>query len=253
MTLPSVMTYCKIVGRFLLAKTDSIVDLDLPKRATIAALMAALLLTLTVSPATAAEPPAAVLALSGVSAERDAGAGMGLRPGVLYRSAKLCKTPKSVDATIARLLAGGRIIDLRTASVARGCKDPKLSGVTGGRYSLPGTRNLRTFVTSTSARKTITRILAVIAAEDGPVWVHCTRGRDRTGWLVTVLGYIAGADPILIRAEYLRTSGARSSDYARGLALVDTRWGGWDGYLIRGLGLTPATLDALRAKLSLTP
>jgi len=29
MTLPSVMTYCKIIGRFLLAKTDSIVDLDL--------------------------------------------------------------------------------------------------------------------------------------------------------------------------------------------------------------------------------
>lgn len=217
-------------------------------RATIAALTACLLLTLTVAPATAAEPPAAVLALAGVSAERDAGAGLGLKPGVVYRSAKLCKTPRATDRKIAALLAGGRIIDLRTASVARGCKDPKLSGVTGGRYSLPGTRNLRTFVTSASARRTIGRILAVIAAEDGPVWIHCTRGRDRTGWLVTVLGYIAGADPVAIRAEYLRTSGARSGDLERGLAETVRRYGGMAGYL-RALAPQP-TLDAIRAKLT---
>ena len=218
------------------------------RRATIAALTACLLLSLTVAPATAAEPPAAVLALPGVSAERDAGAGLGLRPGVLYRSAKLCKTPKATDRRIAALLAGGRIVDLRTASVARGCKDPKLSGVTGGRYSLPGTRNLRTFVLSASARRTIGRILAVIAAEDGPVWIHCTRGRDRTGWLITVLGYIGGADPATIRAEYLRTPGARSADLDRGLATVTARFGGWDGYLA---ALAPQpTLDAIRAKLT---
>ena len=216
----------------------------MPARATIAALTACLLLTLTAAPASAATP----LALPGVVAERDAGAGLGLKSGVLYRSAKLCKTPRKTDERIKRLLTGGRIIDLRTASVARGCKDPKLSGVTGGRYSLPGTRNLRTFVTSASARNTIARILAVIATEDGPVWIHCTKGRDRTGWLVTVLGYIAGADPVAIRAEYLRTSGARSGDLERGLATVTAKFGGMDGYL--SALATPATLAAIRAKLT---
>jgi protein-tyrosine phosphatase len=51
----------------------------------------------------------------------------------------------------------------------------------------------------------IARIVGLVAAADGPVLVHCTAGKDRTGIVVAVLLRAAGVRRADILADYLRT------------------------------------------------
>ncbi|MCL2091397.1 MAG: tyrosine-protein phosphatase [Micrococcales bacterium] len=117
----------------------------------------------------------------------------------------------------------------------------------------------------------------VLAADGAPVLVHCTAGKDRTGWAVTVLLLAAGVAAEAVRAEYLAVIPAVRATFAplvdryaavgappellepmlevRGeyldtaLTRVDDVFGGFDGYLHDGLGLTGDETAALRALL----
>lgn len=191
-----------------------------------------------------------VPALSGVDNERDALAGAGLKPGVVYRSARLCKSSTGADRLLTSMLHGGTIIDLRTSGTAASCKDPSLPQVAKVRYSMTSTTNPATFITKASDRKSLGAALRKIAATDGPVLVHCTKGRDRTGWLVSVLLMAAGEDLATVRAEYLRTPGAKASNLDKGIKAMHDRYDGVEGYLLDGLGLEPSEVAALQERIS---
>ena len=189
-----------------------------------------------------------VPSLSGISAERDALAASGLRPGVIYRTAKLCGASTSAKRLLTAMLHGGLVVDLRSSSTAAGCPDPTLPTVSRVRYSLTSTTTLSTFVTRSDDRRDLGYALRAVAREDGPVLIHCTRGRDRTGWTVSVLLMLGGVPKDLVEAEYLRTASDVTKLRGAVTAMHD-RYDGVEGYLIDGLGLTPAEVDALRHKI----
>jgi len=186
--------------------------------------------------------------LSGVSSERDALAASGLKPGVIFRSAKLCGASSADKRLLTALLHGGLIMDLRSSSTASGCPDPSLPTVSRVRYSLTSTTTLSTFVTKAEDRRDLGYALRAIAREDGPVLIHCTRGRDRTGWAVSVLLMLGGVPQDKVEAEYLRTASDVTKLRAAVTAMYD-RHDGVEGYLLDGLGLTPTEVDALRHKI----
>lgn len=190
-----------------------------------------------------------VPSLSGVSNERDALASANL-PGVVFRTAELCGASSKDKQLLTAMMHGGTIIDLRSSSKASDCPDPSLPTVSKVRYSMTSTTNPATFVTSSSDRASVAKVLRKILAEDGPVLIHCTRGRDRTGWVVGVLLMIAGQPLDVVRVEYLRTSGTTASTFNKGIKALYDRYDGIEGYVLDGLGLSSDELAALQAEIS---
>jgi protein-tyrosine phosphatase len=252
---------------------------------------------------TASTAPA--LRVSSVENFRDV-AGDGLRlsdgavmaTGVVYRSAKLA-TISGADLGRLRKAGLALVIDLRTTAVASRAPDP---GVRGARHELvniygtatvpplrdrtvPGARAYMRglnvgFVTNPGQRARIARALKLIASAKGPVVIHCSEGKDRTGWVSAVLQLAAGAEREDVVAEYLKSNEYRADviaasyretaaragvDAARvgralltvdasyleaGLDELEERYGDIDGYLTRGLGLSDATIARLRSRLT---
>lgn len=190
-----------------------------------------------------------VPALSGVSNERDALASANL-PGVVFRTAELCGATAKDRQLLAAMMHGGTIIDLRSSSKASACPDPSLPSVAKVRYGMTSTTNPATFVTNSSDRAAVAKVLRRILAEDGPVLIHCTRGRDRTGWVVGVLLMVAGQPLDVVRAEYLRTSGTSGATFDKGITAMYDRYDGIEDYVMGGLGLSSDELAALQAELS---
>lgn len=113
-------------------------------------------------------------------------------------------------------------------------------------------------------------------ADDGrrPTLFHCTTGKDRTGWGAAALLSFLGVSDDDVVAEYLLTNteivpltqpmydafaaAGGDPDLLRPALGVDrtyleaafeemqTRFGSLEGYMTKGLGLSEATLDALR-------
>lgn len=171
-----------------------------------------------------------------------------LETGVLWRSGKLSKASAADRKVLTRILAGGTIIDLRTASVATASPDPKLTGVT--RVAIPLSPSYGKFVSDSSSRKAVAAAIRTVAYAPGPVLIHCTYGRDRTGWTVAMIHSALGLPEAAVRAEYLKSSGATNAKLDRGLKQVRKDYGTIHSYLVDGLGLNNATLKALRAKLT---
>lgn len=109
---------------------------------------------------------------------------------------------------------------------------------------------------------------------DDCILFHCTAGKDRTGLVAMLLLKLAGASDGDIAADYARTEElsahwqtaqqevfkllgtmvpehvfrAKPETMLATLALLEREYGGAEAYL-RGAGLAPAELDALREKL----
>lgn len=217
--------------------------------------------------------------------------------GVVFRSGKLQYLSPADRATLIK--AGVTdIFDLRTVEVAKRSPDPTVGDA---RYHLinvfavyatndpaPTTVSAATrerqqlnrqFVTDPKQRKRIGVLLRGIADARGAVIIHCTEGKDRTGWASALLQLIAGADEHEVMDDYLlsnrrradiidqgiakaRKSGGRtaadiarirltvSDDYLNaGLNELKSRYGDLDGYLTSGLGLDQKTVERLRSKL----
>lgn len=246
------------------------------------------------------------LQLDSVPNFRDvAGAGEGLLladgsrmvVGAIFRSGKLAPISR---ADRERLVAAGvsDIYDLRTPAVIGRTPDPAIEGAERHEINVfavqasapvrPGRpaearkhmkRIYREFVAVAAQRKAIAKVLKSIAEADGPVLVHCTEGKDRTGWISALLQLTAGADEVTVIEEYLlsnqrreslierevakaeRTDGKQAGEIKRALLQVDAsylragltelkaRYGDLDGYLTRGLGLSDDTIDTLRSRL----
>lgn len=202
----------------------------------------------------------AMLGMSGVSHERDALARYGYRPGLVFRSGRLCGATAKDKQLLLAQLHGVAIVDLRTDGTAANCPDPSI-GVTRVRYPVASDAIYPRYVTYSSRRAAFGKALKKIEANavaGKPTLVHCTAGKDRTGWTIVVLMSILGADQADIYREYLRTSGADEADLVEGLDKVATTYGGgWEHGVtgagmyryVRALGLTDADIDALRRAL----
>lgn len=248
------------------------------------------------------------LTIESVSNFRDvAGTGEGLpvadggrmARGVVFRSGRL-KGLSAFDTE--RLVAAGvtDIFDLRTGEVADRSPDPAIGDATYhlvnvfGVYSqsdpevtdaeqaiLQREEVYRDFVADRGQRARIGGLLQDIAEADGAAIVHCSEGKDRTGWVSAVLQMIAGVDDQTIMEEYLLSNERRAEliekDVAKvlqdkgktaaeikraqrevyerylqaGLSEMDDRFGDLQGYLTDGLGLSPATIEELRDRLVL--
>jgi len=264
----------------------------------------------TVAPATTAPPrPATAVRVPKLSIEsasnfRDvAGRGLVLpgsgrmARGVVYRSGRLTNLSTSDRRELA---AAGvtDIYDLRTTRVARRSPDRSIKGADYhlinlfAVYSTPSRtfasvsaaradrrRTNREFVTDPEQRRRTAKVLTEIAQADGPVIVHCTEGKDRTGWVAAVLQLAAGASRKDVVAEYLlsnsyrkaeiekryasvrRSRGTRAADIDHvawvvdksflqaGLNELGERYGSVDRFLSKGLKLSPETMRALRDRL----
>ena len=257
----------------------------------------------TVSPA-ATVPD--TIRLNGAPNFRDlAGDGSGLRladgrhlaRGVVYRSGKLSNLT-AADMKALKKLGLVAIFDLRTPDVARRSPDPALAGADYHLVNLFGVATapsppIRTvadararlrqlnidFVTDPEQRRRLRSVLEQIADATGPVLIHCTEGKDRTGWVSAMLAHVAGADDREVLGSYLASNQYRAAEvkagYAArkkadgraaaelylaqarvepeylqaGFAAAQSRYGGLDGYLRDGVGLTAATIEKLRATL----
>ena len=135
----------------------------------------------------------------------------------------------------------------------------------------------RGFVTLPSARSAYHQLFEGIAAADGPVLYHCTTGKDRTGWATAVLFGLLGVPDDEVLEEYLLTNtellpmiqpwldqfaagggdpqllmtvlGVQESYLAAAREQLQESFGTVENYVIEGLGVSPATVEALRAKL----
>lgn len=233
--------------------------------------------------------------------------GADLRRGVLFRSSALRDPGAATDPVVTGL--GLRlVVDMRTGaerqrdadhaplgvevvpvdilgSTTGGLADAASALLSGGvdvgaflsRLDAPAAmeRTYRQFVTEPGARAGFATVLRTVLAQGGePVLVHCTAGKDRTGWVIALAMLTAGVPEDAVMREYLavrpaldglfapllhqiRSAGLDASRLAPALD-VDARhlraaldqahrdFGGIEGYLREGLGLTPAELTSLR-------
>ncbi len=220
-----------------------------------------------------------------------------LTRGVVFRSNALSLTP--ADAAIVSDLSVTEIIDLRTPAEIQAKPDTTIAGAKWINYNVIGetavvapqlstaaestammTDIYRQFVASATSRKEIAATLTAIAKNTGATIIHCTAGKDRTGWTSALLLHIAGASPELINQDYLLSNQySRSSNnatlagvtakggpgaaapYAPLLGVqqkyldasydqVKSDYGTVENYLTHGLGLSQATLTSLKNKLT---
>ncbi len=255
--------------------------------------------------ATTALPPIPNLRDVGGHATRSGGR---VRTGLLYRSVDLARATDADAAALASL--GVRVVyDLRTdderamapdrlppgahllvadvmaddvgsspAAFGAILEDPARAEqvLGGGRSARFFVEKYRTFVTMPSARAAYRRLYAGLAEPGGrPALIHCTTGKDRTGWGVAALLLLLDVPEELVLEDFLASGPALapimepaleefrarggdptllepligvSPEYlASALDEVAVAYGSLDGWFTDGLGLDAATIDALRS------
>jgi protein-tyrosine phosphatase len=163
-------------------------------------------------------------------------------------------------------------------AIARAVLAGDTAALTADRLDQIFVTGYRSFVTLGSARGATSAVLQRVAdPESGPVVIHCTAGKDRTGWVVAVLLTAVGVPWDAVMADYLRSGpevlalfapyreqvaeqGGDVAAMERAIAVfphyleaardqVVADFGSWDNYLTRGLGLPNATRDSLHTQL----
>jgi protein-tyrosine phosphatase len=101
----------------------------------------------------------------------------------------------------------------------------------------------------TSRDRLAAAFTAIAEAPPGGVVVHCHAGRDRTGVVVALALWVAGAPVEAIAADYALSENSPPVMITNTLAHLDARYGGVADYLV-GSGVAPAHLAAVRARLT---
>lgn len=235
--------------------------------------------------------------------------GAALRTGVLYRSDQIPPLPDE-DARVLAGLGLRYVYDLRTEAERSMLPDDRVPGAThvaldvlaDDRQSMParllrlladpgqaesmlgegrGTAmfvaSYRSFVELPSARAAFRRLFEGLAEPDRlPAVVHCTTGKDRTGWACASLQLLLGVPRAEVLEDYLESNRRVLGKYAPHIAAFAARGGdpsilasvlgvreeyldaaidaarrehgSIEGYFSGGLGLADATLDALKRR-----
>jgi len=236
--------------------------------------------------------------------------GGSIAPGQVYRSATLAKLS---DADGQRLVELGieTVYDLRTAAERDGAPDrlpaqitavaldvladsplaaaaninalladpAQLAAALQGRQAEDLLReSYRDIVRLPSALRAYRSMYLHLADEtrNGAALVHCTTGKDRTGWAAASLLTLLGADGDVVRADYLQTNqdllpalqpmidratalgldperlvgvlGVRESYLDAAFDEVASRYGSIEDYLVKGLELDADVIDRLRTR-----
>jgi protein-tyrosine phosphatase len=113
----------------------------------------------------------------------------------------------------------------------------------------------RLMVNAPSARAAYRDLLNALAAQPASAVFHCTAGKDRTGWGAAVLLTLLGVDRKTVYDDFLASNTYYGSDSVRAnwldaaFAEVDRSYGSFDAYVHKGLGLSDATIAALKSRL----
>jgi protein-tyrosine phosphatase len=241
--------------------------------------------------------------------------GRTLRTGVVYRTGQLAGLPPLAEQALTALNVVD-VYDLRTDAerdprpdtlpehialvVANVLADDPGSGATavaalsnagggppsaqaindalgGGKSRAMMLETYQDFVRLSSAQAAYRSFVTGVAASTGAVAVHCTAGKDRTGWAAALLQLSAGVDEATVVEQYLASNGPIKTQFGPLLAqaaaagvdagalealvyveadyldaassLMTTTYGGIEGYLEKGLGLRSSEIDALHARL----
>jgi len=244
--------------------------------------------------------------LSSVHNFRDvAGPGYALRPsgsmtrGVVFRSTALSVGEE--DLGVLERLGVTAVVDLRTGAEIERQPDVIPAGaeyvpidVLGGHTSaatltttgLVGVEEARRemaetyerFVLGDHERGAFGRAVSVLAESPGPAIVHCTAGKDRTGWVSALLQLLVGVREEDVVADYLLTRemsadfvaairahvqsempqqleavevliGVEEANLRRSLDALAREFGDARRYLVEGAGVDAEVVDELTARL----
>lgn len=233
-----------------------------------------------------------------------AGPGYRLHPsgtmtrGLLYRSTALILAED--DAGVLERLGVSTVVDLRTSDeiakqpdvVPAGAEylpiDVLAGNAAAAAFTGAGTITVEEargemaatydrFVLGDTERTAFGRVFSAVAHSSGPAIVHCTAGKDRTGWVSAVLQLLAGVREEDVIADYLLTRelsaefvaavrsyvqaempdqletvdvliGVEESNLRRSLDAMAREFGDARRYLVEGAGLEEPLVDELGAR-----
>jgi protein-tyrosine phosphatase len=220
--------------------------------------------------------------------------GQWVRADTLYRSAALSLTP--ADLKVVNGLGIHEDADLRTPGEIATTPDVIPAGARYHNFNVVGTASIPTssFPTEAAAVQTMTDgerqmvlsdpahqalhdLFTTLAYTPGASLVHCSAGKDRTGWSTAVLLTLLGVPSDVVMRDYLLSNTyyfdspsvqntlaglppATAAIYTHlldvepaylqaGLDQVKASYGSMTNYALRGLKLSPVTLALLKAKL----
>jgi len=193
------------------------------------------------------------------------------------------RLPPGVTLTVANVLAdrphGGAVA---VGTLARSRMDPEAieavnAAVGGGRARDLMLETYRDFAGLPSALHGFGQVLRGVTRANGASIVHCTAGKDRSGWAVAVMQLACGVRTDDVVADYLLSNQAMSDAYGplleqfadaggdadalasilyvepdyldAGVSALHSAFGDLEGYLEAGLGLDAVDVALLRDRL----